>query len=492
MKKIKSVVAGFASLVISVTVLAESPRIMSVWLKDGNVQTFNVSEVDSVSFGFSSLQQSPDNLDSWTLPPVLNQPILLTSTSQGSEYVEAGNRFSQDCFSRLENKKGPNIFFSPISLQFALAMCANGAEPKGTLEITELLGFKEGSVTERMDNTNRYYNNVLLSLLSPRDSITFKLANALWVHEECYALEPFLTNVRSNYYTTVRKLDFEGHLKEAKDTINKWASIMTDSLINELSADINALTVLVINNAACFKGKWNRPFDRTYPGFFLAKDNEKQTVDMMRTTEIRPYKETDDYEMIELIYGRPTSQDGAQSNLNQVDYNWGGGSSTSQGGTLSNGGEGTYSMLVLLPKEGKDLNEVFDSINWTNVSLERERVELNMPKFKIKNSLSLNLPLQALGIRDIYSEYYHAVTPPPTRPIIQVSDIVQDAYVSVDEDGTEAAAVTTVVVVAGGAAFQQKTMNVNRPFGFVIREKTTGMLLFMGKVNKIEDVSEEN
>ena len=107
MKKIKSVVAGFASLVISVTVLAESPRIMSVWLKDGNVQTFNVSEVDSVSFGFSSLQQSPDNLDSWTLPPVLNQPILLTSSSQGNEYVEAGNRFSQDCFSRLENKKGP-------------------------------------------------------------------------------------------------------------------------------------------------------------------------------------------------------------------------------------------------------------------------------------------------------------------------------------------------------------------------------------------------
>ena len=84
------------------------------------------------------------------------------------------------------------------------------------------------------------------------------------------------------------------------------------------------------------------------------------------------------------------------------------------------------------------------------------------------------------------------MTPPPARPIIQVSDIVQDAYVSVDEDGTEAAAVTTVVVVAGGAAFQQKTMNVNRPFGFVIREKTTGMLLFMGKVNKIEDVSEEN
>ena len=181
----------------------------------------------------------------------------------------------------------------------------------------------------------------------------------------------------------------------------------------------------------------------------------------MQSTESYSYAQTDDYQMIELTYGNPHSMS-------------------------SNNGKGTYSMVIVLPSEGKNLDSTINAIDWNDLSLNRKYVFLRFPKFGIRSSLDLNDVVTKLGITDIFSGCPNAITAPAA-----VTQIVQDSYVAVDEEGTEAAAVTSISMAGAVPPEDMAEMLVNRPFGFAIREMTTGILLFMGKVTMVEEVSKE-
>lgn len=143
-------------------------------------------------------------------------------------------------------------------------------------------------------------------------------------------------------------------------------------------------------------------------------------------------------------------------------------------------------MVIVLPAMGKDLDETFNNINWDSIGMNMKRtdVDLRLPKFDFKNKLGLNEYLKALGIQDIFKGLPNALDIPEN-----VSSVTQNSYIKVDENGTEAAAVTLIVDRAVGMhdPVEYTEMKVNRPFGFVIREMESGMILFMGKVTKILD-----
>ena len=195
---------------------------------------------------------------------------------------------------------------------------------------------------------------------------------------------------------------------------------------------------------------------------FWNAPNKIQSVNMMQTLDFYSYAETDDYQMVELVYG-PSDR------------------------MISNNGKGTYSMVIVLPAEGKNLDTTFNSIDWNNLPLARNYVFLRFPKFGIRSSLELNETVAGLGINDIFSDCPNAISVPAS-----VTQIVQDSYVSVDEEGTEAAAVTSIGLAGAAPPENMAEMFVNRPFGFAIREMTTGMLLFMGKVTEVEEESKED
>ncbi len=459
MKKNKLITA----LVVGASCLglfANTPMNMQVWLKNGEQQVYEIDQIDSVTFGVIQ-QEEFKPLNDWTFLPESNRPVPLSLSNEQMSYVHTGNDFAKKSFSLITQSRGAeNVFYSPISLQIALGLCANGASSKGAVEIANTLGFQGDNSVEEM---NQYFNSVILSLNSPIDSVILKVNNAIWPVMGAIVKPSFLDVARDQYYATVRHLDYVNEPMTAKDTIDKWAALMTNDCIKKLSIVIDNMTTLVINNACYFKAGWHVDIRNgmTQSDTFTTISGNKQIVDMMHTEDMYFYTQTDDYQMVELLYGYKNER-------------------------LSNNGMGSYSMLLFLPSEGKDLDETFDSINWDSISLQRAMVDLKFPRFGIKSSISLVDNMKEMGISNIFSSFPFAVNMGSV-----ISDIVQDTYIQVDEDGTEAAAVTSIVAAGSALPSNIANMKVNRPFGFVIREKTTGMLLFMGKVTNVKKVSKE-
>lgn len=469
--KNKCFITGLGTILVCTAIYADTPNNLQVWLKNGEMKTYDISQVDSITFK-ESYEQTYKPLNEWTFLPAAPEAIRLSLTDEQKGYVRSGNEFAKKSFylickdSTLKKQEGyENLFYSPISLQIALGLCANGASTQGIAEIADAFGI-EG--TNSLESMNDYFNKVILSLNSSVDSVTLKVNNSYWPMVGATVKEPFLTTAREKYYATVRHLDYAHNKKAAKDTINRWAALVTNNCIRDLDPPIDELTTACIGNAVYFKGLWDAPFldYGTHKDTFYQASGEPQLVDMMSNDEdfSLKYAQTDDYQMVELNYGC-----------------W-----VESGYGLRPSYSATYSMVIVLPAMGKDLDETFNNINWDSidVNMKYEAMDLRLPKFDFKNKLGLNEYLKALGIQDIFKGLPNALDIPE-----KVSSVTQNSYIKVDENGTEAAAVTLIVDKAVGMhdPVEYTEMKVNRPFGFVIRERESGMILFMGKVTKIQN-----
>lgn len=468
----KGLITGLGTILISAAIYADTPYNLHVWLKNGELKTYDINQVDSVTF-VDSHQTTYKPLNEWTFLPTASEAIPLSLTDEQKGYVRSGNEFAKKSFylickdSTLKKLEGyENLFYSPISLQIALGLCANGASTQGITEIANAFGI-EG--TNSLESMNDYFNKVILSLNSSVDSVTLKVNNSYWPMVGATVKEPFLTTAREKYYATVRHLDYVHNPEAAKDTIRRWAALATNNCIQNLDPPIDELTTACIGNAVYFKGLWAAPFVdyETRKDTFYQASGTPRRVDMMKSDEdlsFMMYAQTDDYQMVELNYG--SWVDDGMGNM-RTEY-----------------GGGTYSMVIVLPAMGKDLDETFNNINWDSIGMNMEMtaVDLRLPKFDFKNKLGLKEYLIALGIQDIFKGLPNALDISE-----KVSSVTQNSYIKVDENGTEAAAVTLIVDRAMGMhdPIKYTEMKVNRPFGFVIRERESGMILFMGKVTKI-------
>ena len=451
----RTLLIGFAAVASCLASFAGTPENMQVWLKNGEYSVFDISQVDSVTFG-TSPQQEYTPLTENTMPPTFAAPIPLEVNDQELKYVKSTNEFGSKCFSLIRklNEK-PVHFFSPVSLNFALGFCANGASTKGAEEITSAMGFTSENA---LNDMNDFFQKLYLSLNSGVDSVDIHTANALWVDEGVNAKENFVKTAKESYYATVRNLDFEHDPLGAKDTIDHWAALMTNDCIKSLQIDIDNATKLVINNACYFKGNWVTKFKPIDKALFNGTTKTDSAEFMAIYDEYMEYTETDNFQAIKLDYGKESKTTGYQ-------------------GTPAE--SAAYSMIVVLPKKGHDLDEVWPTIQWDSIPFRRMQGDLFMPKFKSDGGYDLEKDvLPRLGIKDIFEDYPNAVEEFP----IYISQVRQDFFISVDEEGTEAAAVTSIVGDFGGAVVQQRfTMTCDHPFAFAIRENRTGLILFMGE-----------
>ena len=455
---------GALTLSLSAFATGGVPDNMQVWLKNGEQRSFEISQVDSVTFGGSqSSEYTPLTVN--TLPPTFEQPNPLVVSAQEQELIRANNEFASKCYAKIR-KMPSNIspdsmraihFYSPTSLNMALGFCANGASDKGAKEITDALGFK--SLTEMND----FYQKLYLSINSNVDSVDIHTANALWINEGTGAYEDFVKTAQEKYYATVRHLDFVNDPRGAKDTINHWAALMTNDRIKKLSINVSEITRLVINNACYFKADWKHPFrfdgEMTFKG---AYGKLGKTESMKIEYQYMECASTDLYQAVKLDYADEQ---------------------TSWEDTTS---KSAYSMIVVLPIEGHDLDEVLPTIKWDSLPLKYLPCDITMPKFESKDNYSLAGVLQALNIQDIFSSYPKAI-----KENANVSQVNQDYFLKVDEKGTEAAAVTSIGVETGMPPMGEFQMECDRPFAFVIRENNTGLILFMGEYDFVPEEIEE-
>lgn len=298
---------------------------------------------------------------------------------------------------------GSNALLSPASIRIALAMLARGAT---------------GETKAQLDAVSAGVNGQ-----DARDGV-LRVANSLWA----------AGGINSSYQNELIA-DFGAEANSLGDPtgavkrINAWVSSATDEQITDLlsEGDIDSLTVLALINAITFKGTWVDAFDveRTKEAAFAAPGGSVPVMMMFRESPIR-HEQGSSYQAVELPY------------------------------------EGDYSLHAILPTEGVDPMQALRDHQGT---YGKTKVALSLPRFKMSCSSNLNEALTALGCGRMFSAKGELGGISPD-PLLEVSKVVHEACIAVDEQGTTAAAATAVMVRTRSMKPRSTSMTFDRPFAF--------------------------
>ena len=384
--------------------------------------------------------------------------VSLTDTQAG--YVEAGNNMSFRFLKELYDEE--NLVCSPLSLQYALAMAANGASGETLQEIIDFLGYGE----EGIEALNEY-SKILLEQLPAVDlDVDLKVTDALLVNDMFPLLPSFKKTVETNYYAAVDNMDFSDP-KQIAARINDWAKTNTNGFIDKLidPSEISLDAVAFIMNALYFKAKWAG--DKYSPMFreegtrsedFHLKDGKTVKAKMMRNTRYHEYAEMDGYKVLVLPYAN-----------------------------------GKFNMYVLLPDENdiEGMIEKLQTTSWSEIRANLKQdaeVHVKLPKFNIENKHNLNDALNALGVKKAFQPSvaeFDMMFQQKSGYYYWISKVIQKSRIAVSEWGTEAGSVTVVEMDAAtdvGPDQKHVYFYADHPFVFVIGEKTSGTILFEGVV----------
>ncbi len=370
--------------------------------------------------------------------------------------VDGNTAFAFDLYQLIRNTDG-NFFYSPYSISQALSMTYAGARGDTEKQMADTLHF-----ILPQERGHPAFNSLDLELAGRgqnargKDDKGFRLhiVNAIWGQKDYKFLPEFLDLLAENYGSGLRVLDFIKETEPSRITINKWVSDQTEERIKDLipQGAINELTRLVLTNAIYFNAAWQYPFDKqaTANGDFYLPGGSKITVPMMRKTASFGYAEGNGYRAIELPY------DGRE-----------------------------LSMIILLPEQGRfdSFEALLSSQKAGNIiqEIKYRQVALSMPKFKYDSSFGLKKALSSLGMAAAFTPDADFSGMNGKRDL-WVQDVLHKAFVSVDEDGTEAAAATAVIMGTTSMPADPIEVKIDRPFIFLIRDVETGTVLFIGRV----------
>ena len=375
--------------------------------------------------------------------------------------VDANNRFAFDLYlksSQDSENQQSNIFFSPFSLSSVFAITYEGANGTTAEEIRSVFHFPS-----RKSALREGYSG-LDSVINRGDAAcTLHSANALWA-EKTYSFLPAFTSTTEDYYRAkIQNLNFIGQPDESRQTINRWVEDQTEDKIKNMLEPgfIDGETRLIITNAIYFNGKWENPFatvdtrnNTFYYGEF-ANESESVVVPMMHRKDVYRYIENNDIQMVELPY-------------------------------KSDSGSG-LSMIVILPKKYglTHLTDVENSLNPLTINalqqnLADTKLILYLPKFKLETQYQLPQTLKEMGMKTAFGGTADFSGMDGSKSLF-ISDVIHKAFIDVNEEGTEAAASSAVKISQGGPP-PEPFFCADHPFIFIIQDRDTGAILFMGRV----------
>ena len=367
------------------------------------------------------------------------------------DFVVQGNtKFALDIYQKLLATEG-NLFFSPYSISSALALTYAGARGDTQTQMAQALHFL-------LDQKQLHPAFALLAATleeaSRRGHVQLKVANTLWPGKDYELLKGFLTMTKKFYGVQINPIDF-GDEEAARRSINSWIEERTESRIKDLITPgiLDSLTRLVLVDAIYFYGAWATQFDpnlTSNAAFFSAPEMQVQ-VPMMTQKHAFSYAEDEGLQILELPY---------------------------------NGGD--LSMIVLLPRaidglaklEGFLTVENFDK--WMQ-DLAQAEVEVYLPKLEITFPTRLDDALKSMGMVDAFSERADFSGLDGSRELF-LGAVLHKAFIIVNEQGTEAAAATALIMQTKALSFPTVVFRADHPFVFLIREDSTGCILFIGRV----------
>ena len=364
--------------------------------------------------------------------------------------VQGNTAFALDLYGKLRQAEG-NLFFSPYSLSTALAMTYAGARGDTAAQMAEALHFH--LEPDRLHPAFAGLQNGLNAIQAQGD-ILLRIANALWPHQERVLLEEYLALVEEHYGVLIQSLDYRDP-EAARGVINAWVEKETEGKIQDLIAQgvLDDQTRLVLTNAIYFKGMWASPFreDRTDEAPFWVAPDRKVKVPMMAQQLSCRLRESRDLQVLELPYAGDDC-----------------------------------SMLVLLPRDrdglaGLEASLTPDSLTAWLRSERKRSVRVFMPRFKTTSQFGLGETLKTLGMVDAFDGKADFSGMDGSK-WLQIGAVIHQAYVDVNEEGTEAAAATGVVMMTKASFLPEPTFRADHPFVFLIRDNRTQSVLFLGRV----------
>ncbi len=372
-----------------------------------------------------------------------------------SALVAGGNRFAADLYRRLCHEDG-NLFFAPASISTALAMTFAGAAGQTAAEMAQTLHFhaEDDQLHLRMQALQQ-----LLNSTDDTQGVRLSIANRLWGQQSYDFLTPFLDVTREQYAAELARLDFQ-QTEAARQTINAWVEQQTQGKITDLLPPgvLSAATKLVLTNAVYFHGSWASPFDpdQTRDEEFHLTQAESVTVPTMFRTGMYQYSEPEGLQLLDLPYG-----------------------------------DGSLSMIVLLPREREGLADLEARLTddnlqqWIAGLRRRPVVEVHLPRFQSTSQFELSDTLQTLGLKSAFNAGSADFSGMTGERDLFLAAVIHKAFVDVNEEGTEAAAATGAVMAPtsaiGGTPPPPPVFRADHPFVFLIRDNRTGALLFMGR-----------
>ncbi|MBU1008304.1 serpin family protein [Candidatus Dependentiae bacterium] len=357
--------------------------------------------------------------------------------------AHSNNRFGSNLYAQLCKEPG-NALFSPYSIYTALAMPYAGAQGDTEKEMSNVLHITLSQ------NQFHHANAKLTKALSQNN---LSIANKIFIQQDFPILPKFANIMTSQYNSGSESVDFSQQDITA-NLINHWVSQETQNNIKKIivPSHLTPATAVVLVNAIYFKGKWEKPFEKIYTqkAPFCLDKNSCTDVDMMLQSNKCNYMENGLLQMIELPYQ-----------------------------------DSPLSMYVILPKELDGLSKIENQFtqaklaSWTT-QLKQQDVTIKLPKFKLEAEYMLTETLASMGMPSAFScANFTGIT----KNNLSISKVIHKASIEVEEEGTEASAATAVIMGRGFCRLPQATIfNADHPFIFLIKDKNTGLTLFMGKL----------
>ena len=364
----------------------------------------------------------------------------------------SGNEFSFALFQQLAKREaGKNVFVSPLSASMSLGMAMNGAAGPTFDAMRTALRLGTGD----MGQIDAGYRGLVDLLRGLDPTTTFQIANSIWYRNSVSFRQSFLDTTKKYFDAQVQGLNF-ADATGSLATINAWVSANTGGKIPKILDEITPDEVMFLINAIYFKGTWQMKFDPalTTPDRFVAADGTIQTVPFMNRREhLKPM----------FLFGA-TQQ---QVSIVELPY-----------------GNGDFAMDIILPPPNASVDSTAAALTSTAwdaliASLKEVDFALAMPKFTLSYERTLTDDLSALGMGVAFTD--QANFSGMSAVGLKLEFVKQKTFVDVNEAGTEAGASTVTGVVPTSLT----EVRVNRPFIFVIRERQTGTIVFMGKLLRV-------
>lgn len=390
----------------------------------------------------------------WTtgLPTCTQGAETAAPVAPSGQVVEGMNEFAFDLYQRLAAKSEDNLFLSPASISTALTMTYAGARGETEAQMAKVLRLPGRDVHQQGGAVVDYLNHV-----GNRGKLELTVANALWGQSGHPFRADFLGLLESRYQAGLQTVDFRQQPEAARLRINGWVEQKTNQKIRDLIVPgvLTPRTSLVLTNAIYFRGFWKDPFavksTRPLP-FTTAAGDEKPTPTMFQKASLR-YAEDPTVQCLELPY---------------------------QGGEMV--------MTILLPRDANGLGELERSLDADKLAtwvgkLRPRMLDVYLPKFSLTAEFKLKEVLSALGIPQAFDEQNADFSAMDETGDLFIQQVVHKGFVDVNEEGTEAAAATGVIMAPRSAVVDKLEFRADHPFLFLIRDASSGLVLFVGRLN---------